>query len=142
MEAKKPGRGIVQLGPSAFRRRSLSPCHGTRTVSCIDGQSTPRPESLTIWLTPALLAASKALALEPVQILAIHDDERLIHAGECRFQTCGIVEVADDEFDLGAELRRLRAVAHQGADAVSGFDQVPDHFGSDRAGGASHKDER
>jgi len=36
----------------------------------------------------------------------------------------------------------LWAVAHQGADAVSGFDQVPDHFGSQRAGGASHKDER
>jgi hypothetical protein len=56
------------------------------------------------------------VGFEPVQIPAIHDDERLILAGECRFQTCGIVEVADDEFDLGAELRRLRAVAHQGAE--------------------------
>jgi len=88
------------------------------------------------------LGGVEGVGLEPVQVLAIHDDERLIHAGECRFQTCGIVEVADDEFDLGAELRRLRAVAHQTADAVSGFDQVPDHFGSHRAGGASHKDER
>ena len=59
---------------------------------------------------------------EPLQILAIHDHERLIDTGECRFQTCGIVEVADDEFDLRpsfAAFARLRTMARMRGNVLS-----------------------
>jgi len=115
-------RGIVQLGPTLQAAFALA-VPRTRTVSCIDGQSDARPESLTIWLTPRSWR-SKALASSRFQVLAITTTNASSTLANAGFQNLRDRRRSPTTSStLGPSFVAFARSRTRDADAVSGFGQ-------------------